>query len=175
MMDLNQTYENIKGSSEFKTFIRENPNYYLVHIFKKLDKKSDLEWQFGYYSKEDDRIVSFIINKKGIEKTAPSEVFKKPDETIYELDLNKVKENWREALVKADKKLKEISSQDLPAMVFFILQKIKGFEEIYNITILTQRFNTFNIKISAIDGGILSHKLSSVMDLGSVEKGSIDK
>ena len=71
-----------------------------------LSASEEKEWQIGYYSKTKDDMKTFYVNEN-IRENPEEEVFKKPKTKIKELDPNKIKITFLEAIDKENKLQKE--------------------------------------------------------------------
>lgn len=164
-MEIKELIERVLESKEYKEWDKKH-DHHLAHVFKMVDEK---KWQFGFFCAEDNSMTSFILDGDALTLSEPSEVFKKPGDTVRQLDPEKIHLDWPDALAKA----KELQEQEYPKELvfkrFFILQNLDG--AVYNITFVTKAFNTINVRVSAADGSVISHKLESLMDLGDWQKG----
>lgn len=161
-MEFKKALNKLEKSSEFKKWKEENKDDYFSYAFSEL-RDEEGEWQIGYYNKKDDRITTFIVNKK-IEIVPQQEIFKKPGTKVNKIDLNKVKLSFAEIIDKATQLQKEEYPKEVADKTITILQNLEEFRNIWNITFITKAFNTLNIKINAENGKILEHKLSSIFD-----------
>ena len=127
-------------------------------------------WQVGYYHPGDDQMVTFNIEGDNITMNPESEIFKKPDTKVEELKKDEVKIDWKEAVEMASGQMKEKYPGQDAMKTFFILQCIWE-KPVYNITLLTKAFATINLKISAVDGNLEKHSLTSLTELADFQKG----
>jgi len=162
-MQFKDALKNLESSKEFKEWRKENKEDYLVHGFATLVSYYDepFNWQIGYYNKKTDKITPFDVGEN-IVVGEPSEAFKKT-EIIEELDIKKVTIRLAEALKKVEQKQKEEYSTQTPMKIFCVIQNYEKYKEIWNITIVTIKMNTLNIKIDPMTGKIKEDKLSSLM------------
>jgi hypothetical protein len=107
-MDFKHIIGIIENSKEYKEFIRQNPHYYLVHVFTTVDSETvdNGLWQIGYYSKDTDKIVVFEDQDDMIFVHPPTEALKK-DEYIQKLDSEKLKTSREEAIKICNDTIKE--------------------------------------------------------------------
>lgn len=160
-MELKQALKKLEESQEFKKWHQKNKSTYFSYAFKILQEMDPDEWQIGFYNKKKDRITTFVIGS-GIKVRAEEEVFKKEDTKVNEIQLDKVKIAFEDAIAKAGKFQAENFPKDKSVKTIAILQNIKELGNIWNITYLTEAFNTLNMKIDASTGKVLEHKLSSI-------------
>ena len=160
-MELKEALSRLEKSPEFKEWMKKNKDDYFSYAFCELNIE---EWQIGYYDKSKDKIITFIVNEKI--KTMPmDDVFKEPGAKVNKVDLNKVKLTFSEVIDKAAEFQKKKYPKEEANKIIAILQNLKGFGNIWNLTFITKTFNTLNIKINAENGKVLGHKLSSIFDL----------
>lgn len=150
----------LEDSKIFSDWKEKNPNAYLTHAFCMYDSAKDNEWQFGYYLKDKDKMVTFVMEDE-ISKMPESEILKKED-LLNHLDMENVRIELDEALLKAKECQEKDHKGQLPMKIIVLLQHLnEGL--VWNITYLTIGFKTLNIKISAIDGKIVEHTLKSLI------------
>lgn len=162
-MELKEVVKKLESSKEFKEWKKDNESSYLAHIFKMIDKPNEKVWQVGYYDKDKDTITTFTIGDGFITKNPESEIFKKEETKIPELALSKVHKGIEDALGIANTFQGDKYPKEKPIKIIVILQNLP-IGQVYNVTFVTQTFNTLNIKINAADGKILKHQLISLMD-----------
>lgn len=167
-MEISHVLDRLKESEAFKEW--DSTGYYLAHFFKMMDDANINSWQVGYFNPESENMVTFIIDGNDVSLISDAEVFKKPDTSIKELDLDSIKVGWEACLEKAQNFLKENHPQEQVQKIFFILQSLP-MGVVYNITFLTKSFNTINLKVSAETGDTLQHTKESLMDMARFEKG----
>ena len=166
IMEVKTVIEKLESDSEFKAWKEKNKNTFLAHIFRMIDEANKDIWQIGYYNEKTDKITTFLVEETGGEYNITigpeSEVFKKEETRINPLDLKKVKVDITEAMHNAQEFQKEKYKGSGPAKVIVILQNLKS-GLVYNITFITQTFDTLNMKVSADTGKIVKHKLINMM------------
>lgn len=160
-MDIKSALKKLEKSSDFKKWHIKNRDTYFSYAFKILQEMPD-EWQLGFYDKKKDRITTFIIVGDDIKVSPEEEVFKKEDTKINGIQLSKVKLTFDSIIVKADQFQHKNFPKDKSIKTIAILQNIQTFGNIWNITYITESFNTLNMKIDASNGKILEHNLSSI-------------
>jgi len=160
-MDLKPALKKLEQSQDFKKWYQKNKNCYFSYAFKILQEMPN-EWQLGYYDKKKDKITTFIINSDGIKIRPEEEVFKKEGTKINEIQLSKVKLTFENAIVKANEFQKKNFPNDKSIKTIAILQNADRLGNIWNITHITEAFNTLNMKIDTSNGKVLEHHLASV-------------
>jgi len=155
----------IENSKEFKEFIKQNPHYYLVHIFTTVDADTidNSTWQIGYYSKDTDKIVVFEDHDDLVFIHPPEEALKK-DEYIQRLDLEHLKISRDDADIICKKTLKEYYPAELFSKAICLLQNLPEFGQVWNITVVTLALSVINIKIDANTGNVLKHTKENLMN-----------
>lgn len=146
----------------FQEWNKENPDSYLCHCFKMVDEANEKEWQIGFYNK-DDTITTFVVREDSVQKMDPSEIFKKPESKVKELNADDIGIDEAKAIEAAKAHAKKNFSKEVLAKTILILQNL-DIGVVYNITFVTVAMNTLNIKVDAKSGKILDDKLTSLMD-----------
>lgn len=164
-MDLKNIISLIENNEQYIEWKKNNPETYLVHVFKMLDQPNKDEVQIGYYNKTNKLITTFVLNEKDneINQNPESETFKETEDHIKELDLNKVEINFATLMNKIEKIRQEKYTSHLPDKTFFILQNIDN-QIMWNFTIIAKTLSIVNIKIDATNGNVIDDKLTSVFD-----------
>ncbi|HLC74032.1 MAG TPA: hypothetical protein VJH20_05355 [Candidatus Nanoarchaeia archaeon] len=147
----------VQNSDEYKKWFTENHNSYLCSVFC-LDYKED-NWQIDFYNPDTELITNFFIQNEVIVLNT-DKIFSKTEQSPNELKLLDVKVDLDKALTKIDKLIEDKYKNEVPYKKIIILQCLD--EVLWNITLIMQSFNILNIKISAVDGKIIQHKLSPV-------------
>jgi len=163
-MDLHETLAKLTRSSVFKDWHAENKEYFLAHAFVMLDEANKGVWQIGFYSKEKERMVTFIVAGDSVNHTEEQEVLRTEGE-IAKLDPEEVKHSIEEALKTAKACLQENYRGEMVLKEFFIIQNAEG-HPMFNITYFTQSLKTINVKINAKTGEIIKHSKQSLAEFG---------
>lgn len=156
-MKIKELLKTLEQSKEFKDWKKLNKDSYFVHIFIMSEQGN----QIGYYNPKNNKITSFIIEEQ-IKIMPEEEPFKKEKTKIKPLDIEKVKIDYDKALETANNLQKEKFSEHKPVKTIAILQNIEN-KDLWNITFITQSFNTLNIKVDAATNKIIEHKLTPLM------------
>lgn len=161
-MEVKDAVSKLESSAVFKEYRKTQPKSYLANAFTMIEpNKNAEEWQLGYYTEKNDKIVTFGVGKEII-KNPESEVFRK-DGVVSSLDLSKIKVDVNTAMQKAILLQRTKYPADMPMKQIILLQHFEN-HHIYNITFVTQTFKTLNIKVSSQDGRIVSDSLNSLFD-----------
>lgn len=161
-MEIKEAIQKLEDSSEFKIWREENKEDYLSYMFTQSEEGE--EWQIGYYNKEEDRVTTFILNDK-VQIVPHQEIFKKPESDIKKLEIEKAKLTFREIIEKALKFQKDKYPNEIVNQKIIILQNLKEYGTVWNITLITKAFNMLNMKINASDGEPMHYNLSSILNL----------
>jgi hypothetical protein len=160
-MDVTDEYNKVIQSELFQSFIKDNDDYYLAHVYTMLgDKKEGFE--IGFYSEKKDKIVVFETNP--IKKREEEEAFKE-GRTIALLDLSTLKVTFEDALDIAEKARKEKYPSEIIYKSILILQNVGV--QVWNVTLISMAFNIINIKIDAETGEVKESSIHSIMNLGT--------
>jgi hypothetical protein len=164
MLKINEAVNELESNDRFQSWHQENKECYLCHCMQMLTNED--AWYIGYYNPNSDEITTFAISETALTKESTEKVFKHPDKKVEKLDFEKVKIFDQEVLAKVSEICKNNYSNEVLSKNIFILQTIDN-SIVYNVTIMTMAMNAINIKISAIDGRVLSHRKTSLMDMTS--------
>ena len=121
------------------------------------------EWQLGFYDNKKDKITTFVMNGNNIKIRPEEDVFKKEDMNVNEVQVNKIKLTFDNAILKADEFQQKNFPKDKSIKTIAILQNIDKLGNIWNITYVTEAFNILNMRIDASTGRILEHNLASIL------------
>ncbi|MBW2996400.1 hypothetical protein KY332_03810 [Candidatus Woesearchaeota archaeon] len=147
----------LEKSKEFKEWKKENPETYLSYAMFVVEDKED-DWKIGYYHKKHEKVVSFNVGEK-ITIEPEEEVLQKKKKAVEKVDVGKVKHDLSDAMTIAVDTQKEEYATESPRKIIAILQTLDK-KHVWNITFLTQSFNTLNFKIKADSLRIVEKKLS---------------
>ena len=172
-MELKDKLSKLEDSKIYIDWKKENPDSYLAHIFRMLDKANENMWQFGFYNK-DDTITTFIMDGEKVNEVPEQEIFKKDKHKLEALDIANIKIGFTEATEKATQLQQEKYKQHPVMKTIIILQKLPE-GQVFNVTFVTQTFNTLNIRIDSSSGELVKGKLTSLMEMAKFEKGEGDK
>ena len=111
------------------------------------------EWKIDFYSKEKHKIYTYFKKDGKIEVTEDG-IFQKETKALEELDIDKVKVEYEEAVEKVT-----VGKEKL----ITILQVING-KIVWNITALTPTLELYNLKVDAESGEVLSESKENVMN-----------
>ena len=161
-MDLKPALKKLEENSEFRKWHQKNKNTYFSYAFKIPQEMSQSEWQLGFYDTKKDKIITFIMVGDDIKIKPEEDVFKKEETKVNEVQLDKVKMTFDNAINKANEFQHKNFPKDRSVKTIAILQNLSEFGNIWNITYVTESFNTLNMKIDASNGKILEHTLSSI-------------
>jgi len=161
-MDLKPALKKLEESIDFRKWRKSNKDCYFSYGFKIPQEMGNDDWQLGYYNQKNDRITTFVISGSGIEIKPQEEVFKKEKTKVSEVQIEKVKLTFDNAIAKADEFQQKNFPKDKSMKTIAILQNIANLGNVWNITYITQAFNTLNMKMDASSGKILEHSISSI-------------
>ena len=123
------------------------------------------EWQLGFYDSKSDKITTFVMKDNSIDIRKEDDVFKEDETKVHQLELDKIKIGLDEAITKAGEFQSKNYPKDRSVKTIAILQNIADSGNMWNITFITESFNTLNMKIDASAGKIINHNLSSIFSL----------
>jgi len=159
MISFKQSVQRIKQSKAFKGWKSQNKQAFLC--FGMIIPEKEDCWSIGFYDPEKDEITNFIAGKTVI-KEKPDKVFKTKTMEVLSIQLDELKIKSTDALEKAQAIRKEKYSSETPIETILIIQNLKPFGLIWNITIVTMSLTSINIKINATTGELLQEKKISL-------------
>jgi len=158
---LKEKYNKLLQTEMYKEFIEHHADYKLSHFFFVYEKNNFLEQHIGFYSKNDDKVVSFDLLKHIVSK--PEDAMKR-NGIIPFFDVNDVKTGIDEAL-KISKDIQEKNyPPHTPNKYICILQVLENILN-WNITIVTSTMHIINIKIDASNSKVLKNSAKPIMSL----------
>ncbi len=160
-MEIKKAIETLEGSDEFKHWKKSHEDNYLADAFIIVDENGKTEWQVGYYDKKSDKITVFLTGEKVVAKPE-EEVFKK-DGIVKSLDLGKVKKDLKEALEICRDLFSKKYTSEITLKTIVVLQHI-DIGQVWNMTCITNKYNTINVKVDSETGKVISHSLISMFD-----------
>ena len=167
-MEIKEIISKLQDDAVFKDWQKKNKSAYLSYLFRIYEDTSNENkwgnWQLGYYEPNDDTLATFILEKDKVTLQDHEEVFKKPDTKVKELEIEKIKIDYKQSLDIAREFQKENYTHEIIARIICILQNLEEFNNVWNITYITLAFNTINIKIDGVTGKVLEHKLTSLLN-----------
>ena len=161
-MDFKAALKKLENSSKFKSWKKQNKDSYFSYSFKIHQEMKEDEWQLGFYNKKNDKIATFVVNGSNVEIKPEEDVFKKEGMKVNEVRPSNIKIAFDNALGKASEFQEKSFPKDKSAKTIAILQNLPELGNIWNITYVTETFNTLNMKIDAATGKVLEHSLSSI-------------
>lgn len=161
-MDLKPVLEKLEDSQNFKKWRQKNKDAYLSYAFKIAEEMGSNDWQIGFYDRKKDKITTFVMAGDNVKIRPDEEVFKKEGMKVNEIQLDKIRLTFDNAMGKAGEFQEKNFPKDRSIKTIAILQNIPKLGNIWNITYITEAFNTLNMKIDASTGKVLEHALSSL-------------
>ncbi len=156
-----QAFAKLSGEAAFISWKDKNEGSFPAYAFAMADGRLPGEWQLGYYVPGSDKIITFIVGD-AITIGQEAEAFK--DSEVLKLDLEKVRITAETALSLAETLQKEKYPAHLPSKKIIILQSLP-IGQVWNITYVTQTFNTLNIKLDSGNGEVLKDELLSIFQV----------
>jgi hypothetical protein len=163
-MEFLVAFKKVKESGEFKKISKEIPDIYLSYALKIIEETNEQPWQLGFYHKEADKIITFVMESK-ISVQKEEEIFKKPEMQVRQIDTKMVKLPFSKILEKNKQFQKEKYPKQTVTKTIAILQNLEEYGNVWNLTNLTNAFNTLNIKINPDSGKVVAHEIDSLMGL----------
>lgn len=172
MKPLIELVKKLEESSVYSNWLKENPKAFLSHLFLQIknDFSSKGEWDIGYYNPENEKVTIFSYHSEDnfyLKNT--DDVFAKDLKDVLALDLEEVVINFEKAKEEVIKKFDETfpAYKELLGDGFVILQKLDG-QVVWNTTLITKKLTMINVKLSAIDGALVSSDEVNFLDSSDV-------
>ncbi len=163
-MHFKNAWKILQEDPKFQEWKKSHSDAIFSYAFITIDKQLSNDWQFGFYYKKDDRMVTFaLVNEKAGEPRV-DEVFKEPGAKMHEIDMAKVKLSIAEVLELAEAFVKVSYPKEFISRKILILQFLPDFGLVWNITMMSLTYNSINLKITADTGDIKFNKLISLQD-----------
>ncbi len=168
-MDLKPALEKLEKDPDFKKWKHKSKNTYFSYAFKIPQEMGLNDWQLGFYDNKKDKITTFVMTGDNISIRAEEDIFKEEETKVNEVRIDKIKI----ALDKAIEKTNEFQEKNFPhdksIKTIAILQNIPELGNVWNITYVTEKFNTLNMKVDASSGKVVEHNIASVFDFRQKE------
>lgn len=157
-------YTTLISDSTFATWQKTHPQFYLVHAFLMKDAHVSPDWHFGFYSKETDSLVTFIVNNTSVTQQQNPELLKLPGEKILPIAITQDVIDVKQAWEKVEKLVLDKYKGAGAKTKVFLLQTLPTFGLIWNITTVTMTFLTVNVKMNAITGAVIEDTSKNLLD-----------
>ena len=157
-MNALQVVKALETSQDFQSWKSSNANAYLTSLFSIFAEGQKKTWLISYYDSQTQKITTFSDKRD----KATEEAFSK-DKTILRLGLEEVKIDENTAVNAAKQACEKNYGKNSNEKIVLVLQKLDN-EVLWNITFITAAFKIINVKISAVTGKALSHKMSVISD-----------
>ncbi len=161
-MDIKPALKKLEESPKFRSWKQKHKGAYFSYAFKIPQEMSPEEWQVGFYDSKKDKITTFMINGNAFTIKPEEDIFKKEETKVNEVNLSKVKLTFENVIERSDSFQKENFPKDKSIKTIAILQNVSNLGNVWNITYVTEAFNTLNMKIDASSGKVLEHNLASI-------------
>ncbi|MBS3110957.1 hypothetical protein J4435_02565 [Candidatus Woesearchaeota archaeon] len=160
-MELRSALATLDSDPGFAGWKSLHKDAYFSHAFTMLQDQQE-DWQLGFYQHKDEKITTFVVKPHGVEMRDAEETFKREESRIEEVRLPKNALELKEVIRKANEFQQERYPKDRSMKIITLLQNLPEYGSVWNITYVTQQFNTLNMKIHPSTGEVLDHKLSSI-------------
>lgn len=161
MQQFKEALKILEKSEEFEKWRKENPKDYLSYGMYIVEDE-DRDWKIGYCNPEN-KLTSFNVGKK-IDIEPEEEALQKEKRKIKGIDIEKIMLDLAEAISVADDVQKSDFESEMPTKIVAVIQML-DIGQVWNITFLTQSFNTLNIKIDSKSGDVLESELNPLFQM----------
>ncbi len=157
----------IEKNAGFKAWKAEHKEGYLSHFFCPITADCEFkgDWEVGFYDPHSEKITVFACGKAVMMKQNEDDVFKKPEQSVEELNLDSVKVSFQEAVDALTMNVEDLFPKAQRGDGFVILQAM-GEKSLWNFTFVTRDLKFINVKINAETGSIESHLSMDLIDRG---------
>ncbi|MFH1064853.1 MAG: hypothetical protein V1729_07245 [Candidatus Woesearchaeota archaeon] len=154
----------LRELQKFKEWKEKNKESNLVHLFIMIEPGKDIKYDIGFFDLKKSLMTSFLVDDtvKDAEVTETKEIFTQDNQKITPLELEKVKIGFEEAFETSRTLQKEKYRQHEPLKKIVILQNLPD-GQVWNITYITQTFQTLNMKIDAETGLVVEDSLHQII------------
>ncbi len=159
-------YDHLQEDDLFRRWKKEHQDNYLTHFFSSLDSHGEQKtsWEIGFYDPKDNKITIFVaLAQGGFEIKPEDDIFKRSDDQVEALNIEKVKIDIEKAIKVWKEKAKELFPKEVFGDGFIILQNIKN-KTLWNFTFITKTVKFANLKIDASSGNVVMHQTVNLVD-----------
>src|SRR3989344_6821088 len=153
-MDLKPTLKQLEKADEFVKWKEKNKHTYFSYAFRIPQELND-GWHLGFYCKKKDKITTFVMKQDKIEVRQEEDVFKEDERHVGGIVLENVKLSFEDILTKAIEFQQKNFPKDRSVKTIAILQNLEDVGDVWNITFVSEAFNTLNMKINPSTGKII--------------------
>lgn len=164
LYDKVKNQEQISQDSKLAHFFFMPPSTY--NVFSAKYNIKDVEIHVGFYNSETHKIFSYKLIGDSIEHVPEQEIFQKDKESVKEISISDVETTFDSVLKKIAEFVFDKYRDTISLKTLVVLQDIKNFGLVWNVTILRMDFKTLNIKLDAKTGEVISDNLDSLIDMG---------
>lgn len=159
--ELKKAVKDVQKVKEFKDFKKKNPKAYLASCVVIVDGKKVGDWQIDFYQPSKHKMATFIV-KDVVEFKGEDNIFQKEKAEVKELKLDDVKVGFDKMLKLLEDFRKKNYSGDFPNKTIIVLQTIEDYP-VWNLTLLTATLKVLNVKLSAVDGKVISDHIENFL------------
>ncbi len=158
----------VEESKEYKVWKKKRPQGYLSHFFCPINADCELkgDWEIGFYDAASEKMSVFACGKTIAIKENEDEVFKKPGQSVEELEIKSVKIPFAKAVDVFATHVEELFPQAGRGDGFVILHNLEG-KALWNFTFITKALKFINLKIGAETGEVYAHLSMDLIDRGN--------
>lgn len=162
-MNVKELIKKVESDASFEEFSKENSKSFIAHVFLMSDGDDLRDMQVGYYNPENKKMTSFTVSEDKIDRMAEQDIFQKPGHAVSKLDVSKINKDYDEVKVGVEKLITEKYGVEGSKKIF-ILQNLEV-GQVWNITYLTTKFSTINVKIDSTNMEIISDEEVQLIDM----------
>lgn len=163
-METKNKIKELEQKKEFMEWKEKNKEAILSFVLRIIEEPPNDEWQIGFYNIPKNNITTFVLKGTQLTINPDEEIFKKEEQLVKELQLEKVKIGLVDAAKIAQDYQKKEYPSEMPTKVISILQHLTEFGNVWNFSFVSRTFNTLNIKINTENGKVIDHSISKIFE-----------
>ena len=164
MISPQEVLAKLQKSEVFQNWHQKN---FLSHFFCQLNNKFEqkTEWETGFFDQDTNKIEVFAMQDDGFLQKPEDQVFKKPGDTVEQLEMEHVKMSLPDAIAAAKQQFSTLFPSEVLGDGFLILQYYEG-ATMWNFTFVSKSIKFLNVKIDAGSGVVIAHDAVELIDKG---------
>lgn len=165
MNGLKEDFSKLSGNMLFSRWKSSHKDSFFSYAFNAVEDQRMGKWQFGFYDRASQKVASFVVDGDNIEVMGEDEVFKEPDKEVLEVTVESVKMPILEVFDRTIEFAARKYPDEVVGKIILVLQNLPKYGDIWNITLITAKMNTINLKVDPATGMVKFHKLASIFGL----------
>ncbi len=166
-VNLQEIEDSLKGDGLFAEWKKNHPLCFLSHFFVQVSSQVEPKsaWEIGFYNPKNDKITTFIQIKKGFEIKPEEEIFKRKEDPVEPLHLERAQLTLEKAGETCRREFCSSFPKEALGDGFAILQSLQG-RTLWNVSCLSRSLKFLNLKVDAVSGEVVSSDCLEMIDKG---------